>query len=526
MKRNILNAFIAGWLLVAAISYLFASCVVHAQESVQLPTPIFQGYDNNGDPCDGCKLYVFQSGTLVQATTYSNRARTTANEHPVILDSAGRAVLFVPSNAIYDMRLDSDDDVQIWSMAGVGLPATPLFDFSNVASTDGVDIELDTDNNAPNAFFRVINGLGVTVFSVDEAGVVTSSIAVGVGDGTISTAKLIDEAVTRPKIGIGAVGPDQVDGLRAADIQSGTFGTNRVGALDASDIVTGSFGPTRICTGTPSADDVCRGNGTWGDVPEASGPIDNARLSGIPRTALLFGVGEASHSGESSTVFIMHDYALPAAAKYNLTGSGAAGDGFQYAGEGASASDVDSFTSYITRGRFKTERGGTGRAIWRYLAGSDMPSVWVLLGDDREILAMFEAEDPVRDGDATSPISKPVLDDDGQPTGVMLGRDLNIGLPSHAVIAALYDALDTTQQAQFVANLSDYVVAERGWLDSLTALSGLQQIETRYEPSGRQWAMRCAANAAVGRPGCDNAPVTAFYQTHLRVSASDAWELR
>ena len=270
--------------------------------------------------------------------------------------------------------------------------------------------------------------------------------------------------------------------------------------------------------GTASTHDVGTGSG---QVPEldSGGHIDNARLANIPRTSLRFGEGEAMHSGSSSTFFYMHDYALPPAVKYFKDSGGSIGDGFLFSSEKTTASTVSSFTSYQPRGRIQTHGNsdGTGRAIWRYLSASDMPSVWVLLGDDNAILAMFEAEDPVRDGDATSPISKHVLDDDGQPTGVMLGRAVNVGLPSHAVIAALYDALDATQKPQYVMRLSDYVVAERGWLDSLTVMADLQQIEARYEPSGRQWAMRVFASVL-------GLSVTGLYQTHLSVSALDAWE--
>ena len=144
-----------------------------AQESIQIGGPIFQGLDNNGDPCDGCKLYVFTSGSQTAASTYTTRARNTSHTSPVVLDAAGRAVVFVDASGIYDVRLDSPADVTIWTMLGVG---EPVQDASGLTSTAGIDVELDTDNNTSNAAFRILNGLDSAVFSVTEAGVFSPTL--------------------------------------------------------------------------------------------------------------------------------------------------------------------------------------------------------------------------------------------------------------------------------------------------------------------------------------------------------------
>ena len=139
-------------------------------------------------------------------------------------------------------------------------------------------------------------------------------------------------------------------------------------------------------------------------------------------------------------------------------------------------------------------------SVIRYMTASDDPSIWVVLDAAGIVTSMWEAED--------------------QPDGTPLGADpgqtvTNVGLPTLAVVEALYaDTLTETQRSAALNCTGDYVTGRR-WRPAFVALSDLSAIETRYEPSGRQWAMRCAA-AAVGQS------VGTFYTDNLVVS-SGAW---
>ena len=74
----------------------------------------------------------------------------------------------------------------------------------------------------------------------------------------------------------------------------------------------------------------------------------------------------------------------------------------------------------------------------------------------------------------------------------------------------------------------DAYLIQRGWLTGphthSTISADYAAVVVRYQPSVIQWAMRCAANAAIGVSGCKDAPVTAFYQDNLVVS-SGAWAI-
>ena len=153
-------------------------------------------------------------------------------------------------------------------------------------------------------------------------------------------------------------------------------------------------------------------------------------------------------------------------------------------------------------------QGGTTWAVkGPYLSASDHPSVWVVVDTMGALVALWESEDPISDGDTTSPLA---TDD---PTH----RAVNMGVPSLAVITSLYDVLPADQQTDLLTRLDAYVAAERGWLIAVTRLADLATIEARYEPSGRQWALRLLAEVL-------GLGVTELYRTRLRVDpATDAW---
>ena len=157
----------------------------------------------------------------------------------------------------------------------------------------------------------------------------------------------------------------------------------------------------------------------------------------------------------------------------------------------------------------------TCTANWDYVAASDNPSVWAVTRDtDGAVVALRESEDVTAD----QPVSVPYDDNDNPLPGYTV---IDVGLPSLAVIELVYATLTATERTVALRSTGDYVTG-RGWLESFATLADLSSIETRYEPSGRQWAMRCAANAAVGVSGCHDAPVTTFYLGALVVS-SGVW---
>ena len=79
-----------------------------------MPVPVMQFLDSNGDPYSGGKLYTYAAGTTNNLATYTTHDLSgSANANPVILDAAGRAVVYLQPKA-YQFKLDNASDVQQW----------------------------------------------------------------------------------------------------------------------------------------------------------------------------------------------------------------------------------------------------------------------------------------------------------------------------------------------------------------------------------------------------------------------------
>ena len=89
-----------------------------------IPSPVFTGIDSNGDPFSGGKLHTYAAGTTTNQATYSNVTLTSANANPVILDSAGRATIYIPAGASFKYVLKDADDVTIWTADNINAVPT------------------------------------------------------------------------------------------------------------------------------------------------------------------------------------------------------------------------------------------------------------------------------------------------------------------------------------------------------------------------------------------------------------------
>ena len=56
-----------------------------------MPSPLFVGLDNSGNPLSGGKLHTYSPGGTSNLATYSDAALSSANANPVVLDAGGRA---------------------------------------------------------------------------------------------------------------------------------------------------------------------------------------------------------------------------------------------------------------------------------------------------------------------------------------------------------------------------------------------------------------------------------------------------
>lgn len=107
-----------------------------------------QFFDDNGNPLSNGKLYAYFAGTTTPKATYTTEEATVENSNPVILDSSGRATVFIEGSYRFD-----------------------LYDHNNVLikSTDDVT-SFTTLNESGDPFFQSFSGNGSqTVFTLSES---------------------------------------------------------------------------------------------------------------------------------------------------------------------------------------------------------------------------------------------------------------------------------------------------------------------------------------------------------------------
>jgi hypothetical protein len=85
-------------------------------------------FTNAGAPAIGYRLFSYVAGTTTKLATYSNAALTVANTNPIILDSAGRASIFLSADSYKfvlapDTPADDPPTVPIWTMDNISAVA-------------------------------------------------------------------------------------------------------------------------------------------------------------------------------------------------------------------------------------------------------------------------------------------------------------------------------------------------------------------------------------------------------------------
>ena len=101
------------------------------------PSPVFTGFNSNGDPLSGGLLYTYVAGTTTPSTTYSDVALTTAHANPIVLDSAGRASIFLTPGASYKFLLKTSAGATVWTADNISAVPTSAssLDVVGVAGT-------------------------------------------------------------------------------------------------------------------------------------------------------------------------------------------------------------------------------------------------------------------------------------------------------------------------------------------------------------------------------------------------------
>ena len=112
-----------------------------------ITSAIWQFCDENGVPYAGGSLYTYAAGTTTLQATYATSSGT-ANANPVVLDSAGRATIYLDLLS-YKFILFDVNSVQVWSQDNIG--GSPSMSADGLTWTGGLTTTVLVDLSASTA---------------------------------------------------------------------------------------------------------------------------------------------------------------------------------------------------------------------------------------------------------------------------------------------------------------------------------------------------------------------------------------
>jgi hypothetical protein len=130
-------------LFLAALAVLLLPALATAATGTIAPFPKHQLFTNSGTPCASCKLFTYIAGTTTKENTYSESTLSSANTNPIVLDSAGRATIFLTPGTSYKFVLTTSSDSDP--------PASPIWTVDNVVSVPSANVDVDISATAGEA---------------------------------------------------------------------------------------------------------------------------------------------------------------------------------------------------------------------------------------------------------------------------------------------------------------------------------------------------------------------------------------
>ena len=103
------------------------------------PFPKHQFFTTAGVPAVGYKVFTYLAGTTTKEPTYSEVTLTTANANPIVLDSGGRATIFLDAKSykfVFSPPTDTDP------------PTSAIWTQDNIGATPATNVDLDIQGTA------------------------------------------------------------------------------------------------------------------------------------------------------------------------------------------------------------------------------------------------------------------------------------------------------------------------------------------------------------------------------------------
>ena len=163
------------------------------------PYAFAQFFTDAGVPLSGGWLYTYTAGTSTPATTYTDAAGLVPNTNPIVLDAAGRCVIFLPA-ASFKFVLENSAHVQIDEQDNVqATSVTPGASAESTTTLAGNQIALPIPSGLGNLVVYCNNATALTVQGIapGAAGQQLTIVSKGAGQVNLSPSNVAASAQNR-----------------------------------------------------------------------------------------------------------------------------------------------------------------------------------------------------------------------------------------------------------------------------------------------------------------------------------------
>jgi hypothetical protein len=328
-----------------------------AQTGQVMPPPVFYASDANGDPCAGCKLFSYLAGTTTKQSTYTTSALSVANANPVVLDSAGRATVFLDSTKSYKFVLAPASDTDP--------PAAAIYTVDNVVGPFSGVVSITAANTRGLQISRTSADAGLSIQSSGGSGK-----TYGIVSNTSGGLLIRDDADGTPSM--------QWLGDNITATLTGTFTVS--GGLFAAD----GFGTHTFSAGGTGTQRLQVRNTTSGTGNQASLDIGNNSTATLGRFVALSSAFTPSGYSLASGVVLEGN----GAGGLSLAASDAAGDVRLYAGGSGTARLTvdDTGLTTVTNLQATIQKSGTAQpGFLAYNSAADTVATGATVDFDTEV---------------------------------------------------------------------------------------------------------------------------------------------
>jgi hypothetical protein len=179
-------------LLLAVIIALFAGISFPQGATAPFVKPQF--FTDAGVMCAGCSLYTYAAGTTTLTATYSNSTLTTPNANPIVLDTAGRATIFLsPVSYKFELRLTTG--TVVWTFDNI-YDLAQLLKLDLASTSSGLGDELIGYKATGTGTIAGTVHSAWSQFPVNVKNYLAAGQPDGTTDNTIGLQRAINDAVT------------------------------------------------------------------------------------------------------------------------------------------------------------------------------------------------------------------------------------------------------------------------------------------------------------------------------------------